>query len=177
MNLNSFRAKCCPLDRSLRSRGFAGTSYAIWAIGLGLLSLHWSVYFDDYVVIGTPNERDHLDLVLHSFFTLIGWETSAEKDAGFSAVAKALGVEVCLDEIHLGLLKVQNTEARRRELASTIDSLIATGGAHAKELECLRGRLQFAESQVFGRGAVQRMRVLSRAFEAGRLRCLRRLFN
>ena len=41
---------------------------------------------------------------------MIGWETSDEKDGGFSSVAKALGVEVCLDEIHLGLLKVQNTE-------------------------------------------------------------------
>ena len=160
-----FQSQVLPFGSKSSVQGFCRTSYAIWAIGLGLLSLHWSVYFDDYVVIGTPKERDHLDLVLHSFFTLIGWETSAEKDAGFSAVAKALGVEVCLDEIHLGLLKVQNTEARRRELASTIDSLIATGGAHAKELECLRGRLQFAESQVFGRGAVQRMRVLSRALK------------
>ncbi|CAE7487214.1 unnamed protein product [Symbiodinium sp. CCMP2592] len=38
-------------------------------------------------------------------------------------------------------------------------------GAHAKELECLRGRLQFAESQVFGRGAAQRMRAISKAMK------------
>ncbi|CAE7247216.1 unnamed protein product, partial [Symbiodinium sp. CCMP2456] len=77
----------------------------------------------------------------------------------------ALGVEICLGEIHLGLLRIQNTESRRRELAATIESLIANGGAHAKELECLRGRLQFAETQIFGRGAVQRMRVISRAMK------------
>ena len=96
---------------------------------------------------------------------MIGWETSDEKDAGFSSVAKALGVEICLDDIRLGLLKVQNTEARKRELASTIETIVANGGAHAKEFECLRGRLQFAESQVFGRGAAQRMRVVSKAMK------------
>ena len=53
---------------------------------------------------------DAIDLVLRSYFSMIGWETSDEKDGGFSSAAKALGVEVCLDEIHLGSLKVQNTE-------------------------------------------------------------------
>ena len=134
-------------------------------MGQTLLRIHWSVYFDDYVVVASAEEKSHLDLVLRSYFTLIGWETSGEKDAGFSSVAKALGVEICLDDIRLGLLKVQNTEARKRELASTIETIVANGGAHAKEFECLRGRLQFAESQVFGRGAAQRMRVVSKAMK------------
>ena len=50
-------------------------------------------------------------------------------------------------------------------LGSTIETIVANGGAHAKEFECLRGRLQFAESQVFGRGAAQRMRVVSKAMK------------
>ncbi|CAE7799792.1 unnamed protein product [Symbiodinium sp. CCMP2592] len=133
-------------------QGFCRASGAIWAVGQALLHIHWSVFFDDYVVVASPEEKGHLDLVLRSYFALIGWETSDEKDAGFKSVAKALGVEFSLDEIHLGLLRVQNTEARKRELVSTIESIVQQGGAHAKELECLRGRLQFAESQVFGRG-------------------------
>ena len=144
---------------------FCRTSGAIWFVGQTLLRIHWSVYFDDYVVVASAEEKSHLDWVLRSNFTLIGWETSDEKDAGFSSVAKALGVEICLDDIRLGLLKVQNTEARKRELASTIETIVSNGGAHAKEFECLRGRLQFAESQVFGRGAAQRMRVVSKAMK------------
>ncbi|CAE7835829.1 unnamed protein product [Symbiodinium sp. CCMP2592] len=54
---------------------------------------------------------------------------------------------------------------RKRELVSTIESIVHQGGVHAKELECLRGRLQFAESQVFGRGAAQRMRAISKAMK------------
>ncbi|CAE7233215.1 unnamed protein product [Symbiodinium sp. CCMP2592] len=60
-----------------------------------------------------------------------------------------------------GILK----RCRKRELVSTIESIVQQGGAHAKELECLRGRLQFAESQVFGRGAAQRMRAISKAMK------------
>ena len=134
-------------------------------MGQTLLRIHWSVYFDDYVVVASAEEKCHLDLVLRSYFALIGWETSDEKDAGFSSVAKALGVEICLDDIRMGLLKVQNTESRKRELAATIETIDANGGAHTKEFECLRGRLQFAESQVFGRGAAQRMRVVSKAMK------------
>ncbi|CAE7276538.1 unnamed protein product [Symbiodinium sp. CCMP2592] len=113
-----------------------------WGKPLALLHIHWSVFFDDYVVVASPEEKGHLDLVLRSYFGLLGWETSDEKDAG-----------------------VQNTEARKRELVSTIESIVQQGGAHARELECLRGRLQFAESQVFGRGAAQRMRAISKAMK------------
>ncbi|CAE7228052.1 unnamed protein product [Symbiodinium sp. CCMP2592] len=86
-----------------------------------LLHIHWSVFFDDFVAVSSPEEK--------------------------------------------GLLRVQNTEARKRELVSTIEAIVQHGGAHAKELECLRGRLQFAESQVFGRGAAQRMRAISKAMK------------
>ncbi|CAE7739597.1 pol, partial [Symbiodinium sp. CCMP2592] len=99
-----------------------------------LLHIHWSVFFDDFVAVSSPEEKGHLDLVLRSYFALIGWETSDEK-------------------------------ARKRELVSTIESIVQQGGVHAKELECLRGRLQFAESQVFGRGAAQRMRAISKAMK------------
>ncbi|CAE7560207.1 unnamed protein product [Symbiodinium sp. CCMP2592] len=160
-----FLRQVLPFGAKPSVQGFCRASGAIWAVGQALLHIHWSVFFDDYVVVASPEEKGHLDLVLRSYFALVGWETSDEKDAGFKSVAKALGVEFSLGEIHLGLLRVQNTEARKRELVSTIESIVQQGGAHAKELECLRGRLQFAESQVFGRGAAQRMRAISKAMK------------
>ena len=105
-----YQSQVPPFGAKPSVQGFCRTSGAIWVVGLNLLRIHWSVYFDDYVAVATEEERCHLDLVLRSYFSMIGWETSDEKDGGFSSVAKALGVEVCLDEIHLGLLKVQNTE-------------------------------------------------------------------
>ena len=58
----------------------------------------------------------HLDLLQNAFFCLMGWETSAEKDAGFSTVARALGVEIDMAECRLGLVKVCNTEAREKSI-------------------------------------------------------------
>ena len=66
----------------------------------------------------------------------------------------------------MGLLSIQNTQARKRELSSRIDGILGAGGAAAKDFECLAGRLIFAESQIFGRGAPQRMRTISHACKA-----------
>ena len=108
---------------------------------MSLFSIHWSVYFDDFVLVASEPECKHLDMIQAGLFSLLGWETSSEKDAGFSFVARALGVEVCLGESHLGLLSLQNTEARKRELSATISSLLEARGATAKDFECLAGRL------------------------------------
>ena len=93
----------------------------------------------------------------------MGWETSSEKDSGFSFTARALGVEICLGEAHLGLLSVQNTESRKRELAAAITHVLDAKGAPSKDFECLRGRMIFAEGQIFGRRANQSMKILSAA--------------
>ena len=63
-------------------------------------------YFDDYVLSGKAGECRRLDFIQAGFFQLMGWETSSEKDSGFSFTAS--GVEICLEEAHLGLLSVQN---------------------------------------------------------------------
>ena len=77
--------------------------------------------------------------------------------------ARALGVEICLAESHLGLARVQNSEARKRDIAGKITSVLEKGGATSKDFESLRGRLLFAEGQIFGRAACQRMKTLSSA--------------
>ena len=82
----------------------------------------------------------------------MGWETSAEKDVGFSTVARALGVEIDLAECRLNLVSVCNTEARKKSLSDCITNIIQSGGAQARDFESLRGRLNFAEGQIFGRG-------------------------
>ena len=81
----------------------------------------------------------------------------------FSAVARALGVEIDLAECRLVLVRVCNTEARKRSLSDFITNIIQSGGAPARDFESLRGRLNFAEGQIFGRGANSRMRALAKA--------------
>ena len=52
-------------------------------------------------------------------------------------------------------MQVANTQERKEELTSVIDSTLAmaSGQLEAKEAESLRSRLLFAEAQIFGRCA------------------------
>ena len=75
-------------------QAFCRTSAALWHLGITILWLPWSVYFDDYVLSGEAEECRHLDFIQAGFFQLVGWETSSEKDSGFSFTARALGVEM-----------------------------------------------------------------------------------
>ena len=58
---------------------------------------------------------------------------------------------------------VQNTEHRRNDLRKLLDALISKGTATSHELTVLRGRLMFADNQVYGRRARQVFTVLSKA--------------
>eukprot|EP00439_Symbiodinium_sp_Y106_P001451 s6543_g1.t1 len=100
---------------------------------------------------------------------MMGWDTSGEKDGGFQSVARALGVEINLSDSAAGLFKVcntVNTESRQKELASCISHILEQGSALSKDFEILRGRLIFAENQVFGRMACRHMQCISRACRA-----------
>ena len=81
----------------------------------------------------------------------------------FSSIAKALGVEISLADAASGLVRVQNTEARKRALSASIDAVLAAKGATSREFETLRGRLLFAENQIFGRTANRALREVSHA--------------
>ena len=82
---------------------------------------------------------------------MMGWNTSAEKEGGFQAIARALGVEINLSDSAAGLFKVRNTAARQRELAASISDMLEKGfdlcgkssfrpndlQAHAMHLPCM----------------------------------------
>ena len=67
-----YQSQVLPFGAKPSVQGFCRTSGAIWFVGQTLLRIHWSVYFDDYVVVASAEEKSHLGLVLRSYFTLIG---------------------------------------------------------------------------------------------------------
>ena len=162
----AFLSRVLPFGSRPSVTGFCRTSHCLWFLGVRLFRLHWSCYFDDYVLIACLEETAHLDLVQRGFFSMMGWDTSNEKDNGFQIVARALGVEISLADSAAGLFKICNTEARQKELASCIAYMLEQGSAMSKEFEVLRGRLIFAENQVFGRMACKHMQCISRACRA-----------
>eukprot|EP00435_Cladocopium_sp_Y103_P061322 s1225_g23.t1 len=68
-------------------------------------------------------------------------------------VFNALGVRVDVSQLHRGLVTVDNTEARAAELSETISKALAEKKLPRLETLILRGCMQFAASQIFGRVA------------------------
>ena len=87
---------------------------------------------------------------MHSF-PFFSFFLSKEKLIPFDSVCKVLGVKFDLSLAEEGLVSVVNTEDRVRELIEEIDNSLFAGKLRKKDGERLRGRLQFASIQLFGR--------------------------
>ena len=140
-----------PFGACASVHGFCRTSYAIWRIAVTLLLVVWTTYFDDYVSMCVPAESKHLDMILR-----------------ISSEAKVLGLVLDLSGSPDGFCFVANTPSRKTELEQTINDVLERGSLSKMEGMRLRGRLLFAESQVFGRRATQPMRALSGHIHASR---------
>ena len=82
---------------------------------------------------------------------LLGWKLSEDKTTEWDTSFEALGVLFEIDQTGSGVLRVRNTERRRKELTSSIAGFLDAGMMTQKEALQLRGRLQFAQAQFFGR--------------------------
>ena len=118
--------------------GFCRVSYALWLIGVALFNLHWTVFFDDFYLIASEQERRHIDLAQGVLFQLLGWEVSSEKGADFDAVARIRGVQIDLSESNIGVFTVCNVDARVKELVATIDHILSQRTLSAAEMRVLR---------------------------------------
>ena len=90
---------------------------------------------------------------MRAFFFLLGWKfsSSGDKHMEFSQIFAALGVTVQLAECLDGRLTICNTAKRTRELVETVGSIVREGHMSKALALKLRGRMQFAEGQLFGR--------------------------
>ena len=147
--------------------GFCRSSFAIWSIGVSLFKIHWSCYFDDFFAIEKKELARHTSFIIDSLFSALGWSTSTEKNSDFSSLARALGVVINLADTHLLRVSVSNSEHRGKDISDMIDGMLAKNFYRKSEMESLRGRLVFAEGQLFGRIAQRSLRDLSLAIASG----------
>ena len=162
-----FRSSVLPFGARAAVNNFCRVSQALHWLGMILFAFHWSVFYDDFFIVGDSTESKHLDMMQKGFFALLAWETSTEKGGDFQVVAKALGVQFSFADSASGLLSVSNTEGRIKEVCGQIQAFLEKGRASSAELATLRGRLLFADSQIFGRRSKQAMKVLSLACAKG----------
>lgn len=117
------------------------------------LRLILSCYFDDFVLLSGDELASNSEASFRLLLDLLGWEfdKDGDKSDSMSDEITALGVSFDLAATSDGVLKVANTEKRKRELSMTILEAITRGTLSKADATSLKGRLGFAEGQLFGR--------------------------
>ena len=149
-----YSMRALPFGASRSVYGFLRVAHSLWWLGCKMLKLAWSNFFDDFVTLARASESKTVAIAVNQFFKLLGWAVSAgEKDLPFSAKFRALGVEVDLTPWKDGRVRFANTEQRANELASKISDIQEAGKLTPAEALSLRGRMQFANAQIWGRAS------------------------
>ena len=147
-----FSMRALPFGASRSVYAFLRVAHSLWWLGCTAMKFLWSSFFDDFITLSRKSEVDAMSIASSQFFRLLGWLVSAgEKDLPFSETFKALGVEIDCSAWRSGVVKFRNTTKRISELSDTISSALKRGRLSSHEALVLRGRMQFARAQIWGR--------------------------
>ena len=148
-----FQQKVLPFGSVASVTAFLRVAHGIRKVGARLLRLMWTSYFDDFLSVTTSETSRHTDLMISSLFCILGWKLSEDKLIDYHTMCKVVVVEFDLRMSGQGLAAVANTQDRAKELCEELDTILVSGSLRRAEGERLRGRLQFASGQLFGRSA------------------------
>ncbi|CAE7770088.1 unnamed protein product [Symbiodinium sp. CCMP2592] len=163
-----YKQRVMPFGAKASVTAFIRCAFGIWRLGVKMFALVWSFYFDDFLSACKPEERRHVEVVISTLFRILGWDLSLDKLLPYDVCCKVLGIKIDMAEARLGLFKLANTEKRVMELTAALDEVLLAERLSHSDCEKLRGRLQFASGQLFGRRAKVALHQLSR-HHGGRL--------
>eukprot|EP00438_Fugacium_kawagutii_P017382 Skav208044 [mRNA] locus=scaffold2536:86759:87331:- [translate_table: standard] len=101
-------------------------------------------------------------------FSFLGWKLSEDKLIPFDSVCKVFGARLDLNNAKFGVVKVANTPERVEELVEELGQIVQENRLSRKDGEKLRGRLQFASSQLFCRSFRKYLKELNNHVSSGR---------
>ena len=158
----AFRCTAMPFGGSASVPGFLRLARAIWYIATVALKIITTNFFDDYVIVSESSVAHNTNQSFESLLSLLGWkfDASGPKATKFGKMADALGITIDFSESREYKMKLRNTVSRREEIIAMIDEVVVLGELSRVKALQLRGRMGFAESQVFGRTARQAMHSL-----------------
>eukprot|EP00435_Cladocopium_sp_Y103_P040928 s2951_g11.t1 len=162
-----FQQLVLPFGSIASVTAFLRCALAIWHIGSSLLHYTWTSYFDDFLSLTEESLGPHLEMCVSLFFQLLGWGLSLDKLVPYSTCCKVLGVELDLTKTPGGTFAIANTVSRKDELKDTLQHILNEGFLGRSEAERLRGRLQFASNQLFGRRFRNCLRELNKHINRG----------
>jgi hypothetical protein len=167
-----FRCSVLPFGAVRSVHTFLRLARAIWWIGTVGCKLMWTSFYDDFITCSKPILSRCAESTVISLFRLLGWAFAEDGDKcqPFSNSCEALGVAVDLSNSCMGRAFIRNTDARIQELCADLQAVLDEDKLNAKVAQRLRGRMQFAESQLFGRTGRRCLKVLGEFAEGRRLR-------
>ncbi|CAE7262014.1 unnamed protein product [Symbiodinium sp. CCMP2592] len=148
-----FRMRAMPFGSSMAVYSFLRISHSLWFLGTKALLLPWSSFFDDYITFATSGQALSAESSVTAMFKLLGWAfaESGDKSHDFAKCFTALGIVADLSQVRDGVIYFKNTEKRIEEIKSFVQKVLEDGRLPHHEALRLRGRCQFADSQIFGR--------------------------
>lgn len=163
-----FRSTVLPFGAVRSVHTFLRCARAIWWLGVVGCKLMWTSFYDDFICFSQKGLERCTELTIVSLFKLLGWEfaESGDKCQPFDNTCSALGVLISLTESSAGLARIHNTRKRIEELCEEINRVVKEGKLSMKAAQRLRGRMQFADSQIWGKTGRRCMRTL-REFACG----------
>ena len=148
-----FQMLAVPFGATRAVYSFLRIARCLWWLGCKCLKLCWTNFYDDFVTFTCERLADNTENTVALFFDLLGWQFArkGDKSCPFGSSFNALGIRVSLEHFVDGWVEFSNTESRVKEVCGTINSVLESGELRYKDAIRLRGRLQFADGQLFGR--------------------------
>lgn len=152
-SLKAFRPKGLAFGSVKSVHSFWRTAHSLWAILCSIFLVANTNYFDDFVTIASSTEAESVDYTVRAVFRLLGWRFAedGQKAIPFGKILTALGVTMDVSGFQQGVVRVDNTDTRRQELAAAIDSILQARQMRRLDARRLGGRMQFAAGQLLGR--------------------------
>ena len=147
-----FSQVCLPFGSKAAVNAFIRCSRCIQWIAAKALLLPTTCYYDDFVVVTTPELRQNSEQSMSLLFDLLGWAFDREgpKADSFSSEVASLGVHISLQSSFSGTIYVRNTDKRKAEVRDLLDELLEWKTLEYKAGQVLRGKMAFAQTQIAG---------------------------
>ena len=143
-------SKVLPFGASASVHNFLRVGTYLHAAGLHV-GLCWASYFDDFALLTHEcHEKSSLNTAL-GLFEIFGFQYSRDKLKPFSELTELLGVEIDTRHVSEGYIKVHNKQSRIEETVNFLEGMLKDKIFVANEMPSKLGKLQFAETQLWGR--------------------------
>ncbi|CAE7304323.1 unnamed protein product [Symbiodinium sp. CCMP2592] len=148
-----FTQICLPFGSRASVNGFIRCSRCIQWLATRCLLVPTTSYYDDFIVASPDCLADNTGSTMELLFQLLRWvfDTVGPKADTFSRDVSALGLHFDLSESGDGVVTVDNTEKRKKDIHALVSDVLVKGLLSYKGGMELRGKLAFANSQVMGK--------------------------